>query len=107
MERDEGEQQAARQLDKALVWIVGFGLFVLGLALYALHLSQLGGPDRTLGIGGLVFLTAAAVGGGLGFLFAVPRVLSQPSGVLAEEAVRAAAAPGAEPAAAGQPAERQ
>lgn len=107
MERDEGEQQAARQLDRALVWIVGFGLFVLGLALYALHLSQLDGANRTLGIGGLVFLTAAAVGGALGFLFAVPRVLSQPSGVLAEEAVRAAAAPGAEPAAAGQPAERQ
>lgn len=58
-------------------------LLLVGLAsssafgLLALIAAQQGGKIGAFGVGCLIFLAAAAVGGGLGFLFAVPRVLSE------------------------------
>lgn len=53
------------------------GLFTVALAALFLHLSQLRGIPGAAGIGGLVALTSAAAGAVLGFLFALPRVLSK------------------------------
>jgi hypothetical protein len=53
------------------------GLGVLVVALIALAISQSRGLPAAMGIGVLIVLAAAAVGAALGFLFALPRVLSK------------------------------
>ena len=64
-----------RKLALRLLSFVGLGIG--GIGLLALLTSQSTGWTAAIGIGGMIFLASAAVGGGFGFLFAVPRVLAQ------------------------------
>jgi hypothetical protein len=53
-----------------------FGIGIAVIALLALMASQAQGFLAAIGIGALIVLTSAAVGAVLGFLFALPRILS-------------------------------
>jgi|GEM_PF-1189763 len=74
------DERAAHDL--RLLSIVG--LWVFGLAVAAMFASQWPGLVGAAGLGALILLASAVTGGGLGFLFAVPRVLSQEAAPLAE-----------------------
>jgi len=63
----------AREALRSLWWT---GLSIFLLVVGALALSSLKGVLGALGIGLLIVFTAAAVGAVLGFLFAIPRILS-------------------------------
>ena len=59
---------------RGLSWMCAW---VLLIAIAALWASQRGGWPSAIGIGVVIVLTAAAVGALLGFLFAIPRVLTK------------------------------
>jgi hypothetical protein len=67
--------------ERERVWTLKFlgyiGLAVIVVSLVALTLSQSRGLPAAIGIGILIVLAAAAVGAALGFLFALPRILSK------------------------------
>jgi len=72
-EIDRFQEQRQKSIKLTLVGL-GASLLLGGVAL---GLAQQDGMKAALGIGGMVFLAAFAVGAVLGFLFAVPRVLSE------------------------------
>jgi hypothetical protein len=68
--------QEARTL-RSLAWV---GLCTVVAAVLGLLISQMRGIPGAIGIGALIVLTSAAIGCILGFLFALPRVLSKDQG---------------------------
>jgi hypothetical protein len=71
---EEALQEIKRRLRLKLLGVVG--LWVLAVGASFLFISQRVGVFAAVGIGGLIFLSAAAVGAAFGFIFAVPRVLA-------------------------------
>lgn len=68
----------------ALLWGISFFWFVIVVLVVALMVGNI--ELKSLSILFLILLAAGAVGGVLGFIFAVPRVMSQPEAVVAPSA---------------------
>ena len=67
----------ARQRRNTLLTLSAAAVIILVLGIAALIASQYKGLTGAVGVGSFIFLASAAVGAILGFLFAVPRVLSR------------------------------
>jgi len=65
-----------RRRDQYAALLAIVGLLCALLTLTFMILSQFPGRFGAVGLGGVILFAAAAAGGGLGFLFSVPRVLS-------------------------------
>lgn len=65
-----------RRRDQYAALLALIGLLCASLTLSFLVLSQFPGLAGGIGLGGIILFASAAAGGGLGFLFSVPRVLS-------------------------------
>ncbi|MFP3547070.1 hypothetical protein SB748_26990 [Rhizobium sp. SIMBA_035] len=73
------------------------GLAALGLTFLFLWLSQQGGVSSAIGIGGLIVAASAAVGGVMGFLFSVPRIMTKEAPAVPTADVKAGADGGKSP----------
>lgn len=73
------EAELKRKLALKLLSFIGIG--ILAFALLALMTSLSSGWLAAIGIGGIIFLVSASVGGAFGFLFAVPRVSTRDESV--------------------------
>lgn len=76
LQQDERTQKELRRR-LALRFMSIFASAVVLFGFFLLLASHGRGGVAVVGVGGLIFLAAASVGGTLGFLFAVPRVLAQ------------------------------
>jgi hypothetical protein len=85
------EAELKRKLALKLLSLIGIG--ILAFALLALLTSLSSGWLAAIGIGGMIFLASSSVGGAFGFLFAVPRVLTQDDSIGDETADTEAATP--------------
>jgi hypothetical protein len=100
-ERDIWEE-VKRAAALRLLALIGVAALVLGFS--TLLASQASGGVAAGGVGGMIFVSAASVGGVLGFLFAVPRVLAQADPLAGAEGEGSAdgSAAGSTPGSAGQ-----
>lgn len=73
----ELRSELKRRLALRMLSLISIGILAFGLL--ALLLAILPNKAAPIGVGGIIFLAAASVGGAFGFLFAVPRVLAQDS----------------------------
>jgi hypothetical protein len=76
-EHSGDEADADTDVSRTLTTLFNVGLVVVAAAIVALFASQRVGLIAALGIGTIIILASAAVGAGLGFLFALPRVLTK------------------------------
>ena len=71
------EDRGALQRDKHAGFLARVGLTAMFAVLISLILSQFSGWAAAIGIGGSILGAGVAVGGFLGFLFSVPRILTK------------------------------